>query len=630
MKFIWKKEVKGYANLIRRLTANSLRKCSIHQMRINLEQTPAAWYLLFLVINSSTKSGHRISGVSKATEVEALLRCSLKLIYYNTLDMQEFEIKNHFALFPKMQTLKMTLPFPKTSSFLNPHFDSPCEVVAVYLPKMEADLKSFQDFTHDSLQPKSNYFVFMKADIHRSYSPPYDAFLQKLRHTVKVKEFTEFLQNPNRILLSTREFLQNQHVRATVVMLDPFILLNNNVPIGGCYRNIIHETSLVYNFTYDLDYPEKFQGIVQLKNGTWIGQAGQVFRGDKDVLFGAAHSYARDKYFDFTSVIHVSGIKFITGQPRKTLNWAAVLYIFQPMTWLCLALLCLAVYSLFLSSVVLCKVKKENVSWAAILGMTINPLIEHGASVPERGTIRGIYIIWALLGVIIVTFFKRDLIAYFTYPKFQVKPKTFYELSHRMDYNIKLIQMDAAATTFFNTTTNPMYAGIRRRMTLERDWTKCIYPAAFDKNTVCITFDFVAISTVAKNLTLHRSFPTVQFSLDNAVDSIWTWAFTKNSKFVDSFSVVIRLVRDTGLFLKWIEDVYEYRKFDGIQWLKRNNGWVHQQVLNSLRGQFYLKVSAFKFKNVLVSFIILGGGLIISSLIFLFEYGLFIFKLNYI
>ncbi|CAG7830282.1 unnamed protein product, partial [Allacma fusca] len=416
--------------------------------------------------------------------------------------------------------------------------------------------------------------------------------------------------------------MKNEHLRTTIIVVDPFILFKDQIPVGGCYYNILLESSILYNFTYDMEYP-KFKGMVQLKNGTWIGQAGQVIRGEKDVILGSAQTFARYKYFDFPTILDVSGIKFITALPHKTLDWAAVLYIFQPLTWICLSLCCFGIFTLVYASELFFyhsnQTNGKNIT--AILGITLNPLIEHGATVSTFSLVRVICTFWILGCIVIVTFFKSDFVAYITYPKHEEVPRTFFDLSQRPEYNIKLLQMNAAATTFFNTTTSPVYSKLRQRMTLEKDWLQCIYASAFEPKTVCINFDFYGVSTIAQNLTWHRSFSNVQFSTDYAVEFQWSMGFTKNSKFLGTFNEVARFVRDTGLFRKWKEDFYESMRQDGIGWLKQTKGRVYERILNSLADQLNLEVVSFILKNVLVAFIILTVGLSIAKLVFLWELG---------
>ncbi|CAG7822252.1 unnamed protein product [Allacma fusca] len=143
--------------------------------------------------------------------------------------------------------------------------------------------------------------------------------------------------------------MQAKHLRVVILNQGPLILVKNNTPFGGCYYNILLESSKLYNFTYDLVRP-KYKGMVKLPNGTWTGYGGQVFRGEQNLILGNTRTFARNAHFDFPSGLDVSGVKFITALPRKTLDWAAVLYIFQPLTWLCLGLCSFGIFALTYAS----------------------------------------------------------------------------------------------------------------------------------------------------------------------------------------------------------------------------------------------------------------------------------------
>ncbi|CAG7819848.1 unnamed protein product [Allacma fusca] len=417
-----------------------------------------------------------------------------------------------------------------------------------------------------------------------------------------------------------RKFLQENPIKITSLTLEPYVVMKEGRPVGGFFYNLIASSGSFYNYTYDFSYPA-FKGAYQFPNKSWFGQMGEVAEGKKDLVLGAGRLFERNLDFDFPSYIDYVGVKFSISIPKKVVQWEAIIYIFSPLVWTILLLFCSAVFAFFFIATLLLE---EDILVAEIIfescSLVVNPLLEQGVEVVSKYfSIKCMAIYWFLITVILNTYYKSDFISYVTYPTEEPTPKTFFELTRREDYIVRMMNMNAAAERFFNTTTSPIFRKISRRIIFEDNRLQCMFSAAFDPKTVCINNEFFGASYIAQNLTLSRMFSLVQFSSDYAIYFHVSMAFTRNSKFVDSFSQIVTFLRDTGHIRKWIVDSYEIRRVSGINWLLKSRGSTYEKLKTGLKQQNSSDLSPFVFENVAVCFLVLTVGLILSAVAFFIE-----------
>ena len=425
-----------------------------------------------------------------------------------------------------------------------------------------------------------------------------------------------------------RQQLTGQHLKATTLLIEPYIMLRNKEPVGGYFYEILRKSAKHYNFTYDLECPV-FKGTVQLPNGTFLGPMGEVVSGEKDLVLGSAQTLERHPYMDFPTYADFTELQFVTSYPKKILRWEAILFIFPFGIWMLLCVSCgimLPIFYLFIKrrKHVSSDVKSQSLSAAALFGacvVTFCPLLEQDSRChPVSFARRLVVFLWMMNCMNLTNFYKSDFIAYVTLPKKEKIPETFKELSQNPDYTIKFMYLNAAGTVFFNRTTNPMYISFRKRFIWEKNKLRCLESASFDPKTACIGFEMINAVQTSKNLTLRKEFLPYRYSKDSALTLIMNTGFTKGSKYVDSFSQIVGYLRDTGNIKKWKSEAYDIRRLEGAEWLKSKEGQrMKHKLKDHLRAQNESGVLALGIKNIFCGLLLFLGGIIISLIGFLVE-----------
>ncbi|CAG7786483.1 unnamed protein product [Allacma fusca] len=501
-------------------------------------------------------------------------------------------------------------------------FKSNCQIVVVLLGsnnKNEGVL--LQQYINEILNPKRDFFFFLLKQLNPvgntnaliTNGSNFN-WIWKLRHkffyrsdliTCSLKSMTGSIYSNENDPHSVRAFLSGKSLQVTALEVDEIV--KKGISVEGMFFNLMHFSSRYFNFTYDLEIPD-YRGVTRLQNGTWTGPFADIILGKKDVVLGGGRTYERDVYFDYPTFLDLTGVGFSTAPPKIRTDFVAIFYIFPPGIWTLLIFFSMmTIFTICLSTLVY--QRSFKISTAVVL--TISPFLEQSSKSLGGSTVKLFLLAWSLMAVVIVNCYKCNFIAYITYPVEEEVPRTFKDLESRSDYKIQLMNVNASVAAFFKHTQNPIYVGIRSRLIIENDWLKCMSKAAFEDKTACINFDFVGQSVISKNLTLNRLQRLLEFSRDTAFDFNRNLQFPKNSKYVDSFSVIVRCLRDTGNLRKWVQDFYEVRRRRSIRWLRSAKGesQIFQNITKSLLElQGFSYVKPFGFKNVAMAFIMLSVG----------------------
>ncbi|CAG7719884.1 unnamed protein product [Allacma fusca] len=585
----------------------------------------------------------------EATVLEAITHCSPVIIFEDKNSLEDFQDQTKsFRTISAQQPFKVNyvyaLKSPEKASKSTPvnfvkKYKDNCEAVFVLLPQSNPFIKTknFKNFIFNAQKPKLDYIFFVTKNFNNDYNIVVPKWTTALRffYLVHFDETllkylilkTEAIENnplehtPREYIsaISVRKFLNGKIFKVTSLLIDPYVTLKDGAPIGGCFYNMVLYGSQKFNFTFSIEIPA-WAGASQFPNGTWRGPMREVIDGEKDFILGTGHTYDRNPYLDYPCFFELTGINYVTANPQKFVEWRAIVYTFEPITWLCLATTTLSMLGVIFVAMRRHTEEINKTHIFIILGITFNPLLEHSAAVPKVTIIRLIYSINILMSLVIITYFKSDFIAFVSYPSHEKIPLYFRELGERTDFNVMLMNLNAAESVFFNKTTNPLYAGIRQRMIFESDWVKCMTAAAFEPNTVCIGLENMVKAIWASNLTLNRLYSPVAFSKESAYYFIWGVGFTRHSKYVDSFASIIRLLRDTGNIRRWMEDHYEFKSVNSIKWLQQDGGPLYSKIMGALKPQMGLSVAPFRLSNILLSLIIWGIGIVIAGISFLLEF----------
>ena len=579
---------------------------------------------------------HFTIGAQKSGEISG---CSAHYLHFHPSDVRSENIQSTSFTLPKRVSYyhhtteyqydlesKMQLPADLKQ------FTAHCETVYIIsgreIENLTLSSLNFEAYIRGNFRLKEDHFVFAQKS-YKSFADTVSSMplIQRFRflhfssnlarHHVN-SEATAMQTSKGYSARSVRQDLNGQRIRVAIFVVEPYIILEGGKPVGGYFYNIIKESSKFYNYTAEVDHPP-FKGIVQLPNKTWIGQIGQVVSGEKDLLLGSGHTYDRNAYLDFSSYVDYAGLYFVTSFPNRKVEWAAVLFIFQPSVWITLLAVCVILTVLFYLFIVL-KAPYLTQKIYHSLDITFRPLLEmETTGLPNLVEVQWLAIWWMFSCLLLLNYYKMDFLAYVTFPQEEQTPRTFHELAHRHDYTIKLFFINGAASAFFNRTTNPVYSSIRSRFLRERNKVACLSSAAFSPKTACIVWDMINEVHTAKNLSLNAGFLPYETSRDASLTVAMSLALTKDSKYSESMNKIGGFLRDTGHIQKWKSEAYEIRRKEGRAWLLQSEGSIYFALKNLMSKRMSAGFKELEFENVMIGFLQVFFGLTLASLAFLYE-----------
>ena len=409
-----------------------------------------------------------------------------------------------------------------------------------------------------------------------------------------------------------RQHLQGHTILVTSLWIPPYVDVRDGKPIGGFFYELLVAAACSYNLTYRLEVPV-FKGVRELPNGTFTGPFGQVVDGERDVVLGAAQSYERDVYLDFTVYVDIIELKFVSSQPVGRVESEAILFIFQPIVWILLLLSLLIVTFIFYLSLLPVKGLSCGTKLFYAFEFALCPLLDRGFSSTHVLPNLSLLTSWMLMCVVIGTYYRSDFIAYLSLPTVVSVPRSFHQLSQREDYAIHFLERGTADSYFFNHTTSPVFSKIRERFERVNTGHKCLSAASFATDTVCIMWDQAAELGLASNLTLHNGHPSYKFSSQSALSLPSCMGLTRGSRYTESLSALAGYVRAAGLITKWKADSYQLGLQEGKTWMRTESGRITYQKLKSVTSaQLDSEVKPLKLENIVPALVLLAGGLSVT------------------
>ncbi|CAG7831362.1 unnamed protein product [Allacma fusca] len=391
----------------------------------------------------------------------------------------------------------------------------------------------------------------------------------------------------------------------------PFFYVDKERNFGGAYYNMLFHVGVKHNFTLNIDYRTP-KGSGFYKNGIWNGMTGDVYYRRANVGMFMGLTVER---FEIMDMVYVQPaiVRFMTRQPERRVNSMAVFYPFKPLTWL--TILLGHIGSSIMLYVIL-SVKKYRNSLDQAICIPYQSTLSQGFD--DRLPIEGRFLvaIFLLYMIVISTGYQSDLVSWLALPTLENIPGDFPTLDKRPDYKVIFNYHSGTSYHYFNNARSGFIKNIRQRFILEPDIQKCVAKAALEKRTICISWGPVITRAVLSNLTLPGPFQPMVSFCEPAVSFPEGYAFQRNSIFRDSFELLAKFWRDSGLIPRWDSEVYGRFRSKGKMWLKsQKSSELYSKLVDQWR--IYLgTVRPFTFANVISAFAVLMGGIILAASLF--------------
>lgn len=353
--------------------------------------------------------------------------------------------------------------------------------------------------------------------------------------------------------------LAGRHFQA-VISQSPPMSYEVNKTFKGYYVNLFHESSLRFNFTYNLVNDGFGYGTLH-PNGTWSGKYARIFypnTGTEVALFLSNHVLmARG---DRSPPISVVDSGFVMGVPlREDVPWYVIFQPFRGVVWLWSAI-SFAILGTFLGGTVYIF---DNARHGLIFIMggemwsVLSAVLDQGMVVKRY--VKGYIGILLFATLVLGTAYKSKLRSYLMFPKADRFPLTLEELAEMPEYKITLLITGKIEYAFYLESDLTLMRKLRPRLKIERNWLECLKIAFFEEKHVCIIWS-IGKAMIAQSLTLNTTIPSFLYSKESVLQLFSGVAFQENSIFSTAFDLIVSSIYEVGLIDKWERDLMREMK----------------------------------------------------------------------
>ncbi|CAG7731214.1 unnamed protein product [Allacma fusca] len=378
---------------------------------------------------------------------------------------------------------------------------------------------------------------------------------------------------------------------------------------GGAHYNILYFMGLKYNYTMDVDHVTP-EGTGYYKNGMWNGMTGDTYYRRSDV--GLFMGITADRYGLIDTVfLQPDVVYFMTRQPEAHDKWQAMFFPYTPVTWLAIFIAYFAFSATLYFLLSIGKVENKGYHTAFI---PYQISLGQGFDIELPTQVKFITAIFMFFMIVSNTGYQSDLVSWLAFPELEVIPRDFPSLDKRKEYKVVFNFHAGTSYHYFNNAKSGVIKNVRKRFILEHEINMCVIWAAMEKSTVCISWGLLMPRAIGSNLTLPGAFKPMVVLSEPAVTFPIGFAFPRNSIFTDTFEVIAKYLRDSGLIRKWNLDVYAKYTSEGKSWMKSQRDGELFTTIDAKWKEIQASVRPFKFENVAAPFAIWAVCLLISAI----------------
>ncbi|CAG7815696.1 unnamed protein product [Allacma fusca] len=219
------------------------------------------------------------------------------------------------------------------------------------------------------------------------------------------------------------------------------------------------------------------------------------------------------------------------------------------------------------------EISSKTMSWKSVfgnsIGLILRPLLDQDVTDSmwnNMKIIRLLAAVWLLASIVFGTAYRAKLTTFRSIPIVEKLPETFQELSES-EYKIVLHTVGGLLLASFDSSSNPIFKTIRKKLVLEKNLQKCLGNALEDK-TACISMDSSTVYEGLKNFSSVDGNSVLHMSKDTFFSILGGAAIKKNSPLYGNFARVVRILLDVGIVKRLLELELLRARLSGRLWAK--------------------------------------------------------------
>ncbi|CAL8070421.1 unnamed protein product [Orchesella dallaii] len=486
-------------------------------------------------------------------------------------------------------------------------------------------------FVARNIQTLNNAFTHSSVIILNTLAHKYGMYLKedkvgksikKIGYLIEPESYTGRFEKSQTLdlRLSPLKQLNGRVINVAYLSIAPVFKLksrnNTHYNFEGTYHNLLVECANRANFTINY-YGNSQPPGHQFPNGSWTGLMGELTTGKADITPVLGISHGRHSSILFTNMITQEVMVFSVRVPGTLLQWTALVHPLDPFIWfLTVVMLILFIILVYVTNMVGPGVQSHLNAISNAIMLSFLVLLEQPADISKRWTLRFVALLWVITGFHITMMYKGNLVGFLTFPDKQIIPKTFHQLSERIDYNVYLHTIGGLELERFKSSPSPTIKGLMKRLIVYKDSRKCILKAT-QQRTACIAWSNFFLTGLAKYMPPYRKKEMLYVATEPIGTVEICFGVRKGSIYIDAFNYYSSIFVHCGLMQKWRLDII---KLEQRKLIEEDNESNHDAKRSSDGGNDDDdERRPLGSKNLLAVYTLFIFGCVISSIVYVYD-----------
>ncbi|KAK8397761.1 hypothetical protein O3P69_004512 [Scylla paramamosain] len=331
--------------------------------------------------------------------------------------------------------------------------------------------------------------------------------------------------------------------------------------VQGMAKVILDEMASRLHFNYSLqkEPPDGYWG--EVVNGTWMGMAGQLVRGEKDLIVdGFAILHDRYLALDLSVPYFTDSYSASLKVPPPVPRWMAVTFPFQGVVWVAVGV-CLFCLALILHFFIIRKPYPLDLycTDVVVAGLWLGQALVNQTvtRLPGATGTRPLAATWWLAGLVLSTSYKGSIIAFLTVPVQTPRLSTLKQLVDT-DHNLFMLDYGAFLPGLLRTSADQVYRSLGHRLQLLQSYE-------IIKDEISAGHAFVEGTHYTQALLVQWGMQDVYVVDEKMFPNYNAWAFQKGTPWRHLFNKYLMRMVEAGLVNYWHKrTIRSFRRDHGL------------------------------------------------------------------
>lgn len=543
-------------------------------------------------------SEHRLETIMEGKEGE-ILKYFPSLVLYNTKQNFGFNLEKTNMYFLYLKYTNSSVVFRKLSN------------LSTWNPRAKFLIISEIENQFNILKEAAKYLCSDTIVLERNELNEIEVFGWLAYETICLKKFSvqkldtcvngTFLNNHNIFPNKNRRHYSGCAIKVIPANIAPYVFYKSDKSLDGLEVRLIHaveeKTRLKVEF---VAHNFRTWGL-KLPNGSYTDMFNLLQRNEADAVVGMwPTNYTHSWDFDVSMSYLQDALVWLVPKSQSLPHWKRLSIIFPEVVWLILLVIILTFPLIWAitGNTSYGKELKSFMVWQTCILKSLSVILSVTLpKYPRTSPLRILFITWVYVSLILTTLYQSKLLAILIQPKYEYQISNVDEiLSTNMNFGANV-----NVKSLYDATISQTEKEMHDKMSFCDLTLTCPNRTAFNRDFATAKARLAAVFLILRYYTTSDGVPMVYIFKSTILSHYVNIVFAKGHIVFDRFNQVLWRISESGLFIKWLNDIKE------------------ETMRQSIHRDDETKSLALTMEHMSPPFKILIGGYLLSVMIFCLE-----------